>query len=291
MSAQIYFSSGSFVASSLAAMLDQCEKEALPGLEFSSGLPYAPAMLEEARGAAARPINFLVHNYFPPPAEPFVLNLASSEEATLSASHALCRRGIDLCGELDAPFYSVHSGFAMNLQAGQLGRPDAQAGLATHRRIDRGLADEIFARSVRELTAYAQVRGRALLLENNVLTRAQAAAGRADSLLMTSPREVRAFLDEHPGAGFLLDVAHAKVAARALGFAPEEFFELLADRIGALHLSENDGERDNNGQFDRTAWFVPFLKDFAHVPMVIEVYRLTAEERARQYDVLTALIA
>ena len=87
--------------------------------------------------------------------------------------------------------------------------------------------------------------------------------------------------------GLLLDVGHAKVAASAHGFDPAEFFELPID---ALHLSDNDGTRDNNQPFDETAWFAPFLKKFAAIPNVIEVYRLPPAEMLRQRERLARLL-
>ena len=39
---------------------------------------------------------FQIHNYFPPPAESFVLNLASSDDATVKLSQAMATNAVDL---------------------------------------------------------------------------------------------------------------------------------------------------------------------------------------------------
>ncbi len=288
----IFFSSGSF-SGSLSEMLDACEKEGLGGLELSSGLPYSPEILSQAQAAKDRKLRLLVHNYFPPPREPFVLNLASPDSVTLEASLKLCREAIDLSAHLGAPFYSVHSGFAMRLSADQLGQPETQAGLAQDRLIDRGEAEKIFRHSVGELSQHAKNRGVGLLLENNVVTSKQVAAGRAHTLLMTSPKEMCAFVDDlqDSNVGLLLDTGHAKVAAAALGFSPGECFDLLGDRVRALHLSDNDGHADSNRPFSQDAWFAPFLAERKNIPAVIEVYRLDAAERRRQYEALQSILS
>ena len=54
---------------------------------------------------------FLVHNYFPPPVDPFVLNLASSNTNILQRSMDFVSEAIALTASLNAQFYSVHAGF------------------------------------------------------------------------------------------------------------------------------------------------------------------------------------
>jgi sugar phosphate isomerase/epimerase len=274
-------------------MLEACEEEGLEGLELSSGIPFAPDILQQAQAAANRKLRLLVHNYFPPPHEPFVLNLASPDRVTLEASLNLCRQAIDLSAHLGAPFYSVHSGFAMRLSADQLGQPEAQAGLSKDRLIDRADAEKIFRNSVGELSAHAKSRGIGLLLENNVVTAKQVAAGRAETLLMTSPQEMRTFVDDLQDAnvGILLDAGHAKVAAGALGFAEEDCFRVLGEKVRGVHLSDNDGIADSNRPFSEGAWFAPFLRDLREAPAVIEVYRLDAESRRRQCEILQSMLS
>jgi sugar phosphate isomerase/epimerase len=287
----ILLSSGAFSEPDITAMAAECVGLGV-GLEFTSNLAPRAGLVDEVLRLKATGLPTYAHNYFPPPAEPFVLNLAATDAGIRAASHALCRTGIDLNAALGAPFYSVHAGFAMNLRADQLGQPEQQAALAAPQRIDRGVAEQAFRESVREISAYAKARGVRLLLENNVITQTQVAAGRGDSLLLTMPSECRTFFDElvDPNVGLLLDVAHARVSAGALRFEAAEFFALGA-HLQALHLSDNDGLRDNNQPFAHDAWFAPHLAAVRDLPMVIEVYRLDAAGRARQIEILRSLLA
>jgi len=288
----VYFSSGAFQGN-LGSILDACEAEALPGLEFTSNFPFAVGISEQVRAARTRHIPLLVHNYFPPPPEPFVLNLASANTAVLEASLALCRNAIELSRDIGAPFYSVHSGFAMELSWDQLGDPAEQAALAPEKLFERSEAEGIFRESIQALSAHARTCGIGLLIENNVLTQRQVAAGRAATLLMTSPREIGDFFESlgDDNAGFLLDVAHAKVAAGALGIEPADYFKALAGHIRALHLSDNDGISDSNQPIRKGAWFAQFLPEYAHLPMIIEVYRLDASGRKQQVEIVESFVS
>jgi sugar phosphate isomerase/epimerase len=229
-------------------------------------------------------MEFLVHNYFPAPAKPFVLNIASPDEANRIESVAFACRAIDLAASVGAPFYSIHAGFAAALQPAMLGKPEAQSQFMAGKAVQRERAMQTMRETVRELADIAARSGIRLLLENNVVTPGQFRSPDENPLLLVRPEETRDFLDSvgHSNVGLLLDVAHAKVSANALGFAPESFFDLCGDRIAAVHLSDNDGARDTNRPFTRESWFFGRLRDFRHCPWVIEVYRMPADVMARQ---------
>jgi sugar phosphate isomerase/epimerase len=342
----IYVSTGAFESGTLAEMKQACEALGA-GLELSSGVRWHPGLEAEINEVAGPAGNVLVHNYFPPPREPFVLNLASVNMETRELSYEHVRRAIDLSARCGAPFYSVHSGFAMDLRPGDLGKPEAQVGMRT---VPHAVAYTTFISSVRQLSAYGKARGVRLLIENNVITREQIdlpiteprKLGRLAALLeqkkadpqdkarllrmiqqsareeqvspeelvtlihalmeayaispedltlhspllMTEPGEMAKFfryLDD-PNVGLLLDVGHAKVAAGAHGFEPWKFFEELAPWIGAIHLSDNDGLRDNNRPFGADAWFANYY--MGNIPVVIEVYKTDGEELARMVDIV-----
>jgi sugar phosphate isomerase/epimerase len=260
----IYVSSGAFRGGSLAEMSEAC-KSIEAGLELSSGMRWHPGLDDEIDELARRKGKVLVHNYFPPPEKPFVLNLASTDPEILARTKQHVRASIDLSARFGAPFYSVHSGFAMNMIAEDLGNPEAQSRLE---KTPHAEACRIFLNSVREMSAYARSRGLRLLIENNVITREQ--VSRESPLLLIEPGEIAQFfrdLDDD-NAGLLLDVGHAKVSAAALGIAPQAYFEQLP--VSAVHASDNDGARDNNQPFGDDAWFWPYCP--AEMPLVIEVY-------------------
>jgi sugar phosphate isomerase/epimerase len=288
---EIFYSTGAFESQSPLAISEECKSLGV-GMELTSSFAPNEQLMKEVMDLDMMDGSLLVHNYFPPPPEPFVLNLAATDPNILSASLAHCRRAMNLCAAKSVAFYSVHAGFAMNLSPAQLGQPEQQAALGQGFLIPIEKARGIFRESVLELADFAKGLGLRLLLENNVITPVQAAAGRAETLLLTHPDEARRFFDElqHPAVGFLLDVAHAKVAGRALAFDPMDFLRLLEVHLTAFHLSDNDGMRDNNQMFSREAWFLPALKSFGAMPKVIEVYRLSCEQRRAQLEILSDFV-
>jgi sugar phosphate isomerase/epimerase len=144
--------------------------------------------------------------------------------------------------------------------------------------------------SVRDVADYAAAKGKSLLLENNVISPVYLAKAPANPLLMTSADEIVRFMSEvdRPNVGFFIDMGHAKVSATALGFDPHDFLDEVAPYVRALHLSDNDGREDQNLPFGENAWFYPRLKDFRHLPWVLEAYKLEDNVMKQQVAMLAA---
>ena len=281
-----YFSTGSFQTKELDRIVSLCIEHGL-ALELSSGLPYRADFRESLRRGEGK-LSFLVHNYFPPAAVPFVLNLASDDEGTRARSIALCRESIDLCAELGSPFYSVHAGFCLRLEPSDLGDPTRQGKMA--QTSPREEAYQRFLEAVHSLSRYAARKGVAILVENNVLARENLAPDGSHPLLLAEVSELRRFCsDIGSAAGLLLDTGHAKVSAATVGGRPEAYLEDLAPFIGCLHLSDNDGRRDSNLPISAGSWFAPFLPRFAALPLVLEVYAISLDQMLAQRHMVTQL--
>lgn len=287
----IYFSTGAFQDKNLAEIIAFSLEHKLENIELSSGGSYSPNLLDPVYQTKDK-INYLVHNYFPPPAESFVLNLASNDADILNRSHNLCKTAIDLTVSLEAPFYSVHSGFAFNLTPKLLGDPVAQSKISEHNYLPYEQAYKIFVNSIISLNNYARSKGIQLLIENNVVSPLYLAKHGRNALLMSTATEIKQLMQDvnDDNLGFLLDVGHLKVTATALNFKAEDFINQTKPYIKALHLSDNDGETDQNLPFGIEAWFYPFLSQFTHVPWVIEAYRLTWQQMKEQYNILNILL-
>jgi sugar phosphate isomerase/epimerase len=118
----VFASSGVFDAPDLVSVLELASGWGVTHIELSSGVPYAKDLVEVVRSRRSE-FRFLVHNYFPPPPNPFVLNIASSNPAVLKSSIDHCLSAIRVAAELGAPFYSVHAGYALDPKITDLGRP------------------------------------------------------------------------------------------------------------------------------------------------------------------------
>jgi sugar phosphate isomerase/epimerase len=275
MTPQVYISTGAFKTRELSPILESCLRDGIHHLELSSGTRFEEGMLDTVRRYHRRPMQYLVHNYFPPHREPFVLNLASTNEHTLQRSRDHCRAAIDLAAEFGSPFYSVHAGAAMNAKPEDLGQPQTHL---IHGNVAK--AYETFVESCSALAAYAGARGVKLFVENHVVAPFNLINGENRFLFASTAEDVRRLMADvgSPSLGLLLDVGHLKVTARSLGFDATKFIADVAPYVGAFHLSENDGRSDQNLPFDGSAWFMEALSDFPQALCIIESYRLEPSE-------------
>ena len=281
-----FFSSGSFQSNDLAEIISLGVERGF-NVELSSEIDYS-SDIRETLTQAKKQILLLVHNYFPPPAEPFVLNLASTDSQVHQRSVTLCRKAIDLCSDLELPFYSVHAGFAFHLVPDDLGNPVAQRLLRDELLIPREQAYQKFLETISNLACYARAKNVGLLVENNVAARENLEDDGKCRLLLSQVDEITRFFKDlkDPWVRLLLDVGHAKVSAQTFGEEPERYFECLTPYIEALHLSDNDGLRDTNQPIREESWFYPFLKEFTSKTWVVEVSRLSLSEMLAQRRLL-----
>ncbi len=290
-----FLSSGAFQTRSLPDIVTFSVEQGLDHVELSSGVKHDPEQLASVYATTGQPMRYLVHNYFPAPEKSFVLNLASSDNQVMQQSVDHCQRAIALAAELGAPFYSVHSGFAVHLTPEILGDPDAQSRLGQTAYMTYEDAYQRFFESVKQLINEAKTQGIRLLIENNVVSPLYLDKHGHNPFLMATADEIVEFMNaiNDPTLGLLVDVGHANVSATALKFDRHEFLETVAPYIGGFHLSDNDGQTDQNLPFNKNAWFCPFLQQFQQqtpVPIVIEAYRLSLDQMRSQYAELSTLL-
>jgi sugar phosphate isomerase/epimerase len=271
----IYVSSGAFKARSVSEIIALALEAGLHRIELGSGTTWADNILGVVRSTSGKPMSFLVHNYFPPHRNPFVLNLAATDAHSLALSQEHCRFAIDLTRELGAPFFSVHSGFAFAASPEQLGRD-----LTKTPRVSLDEAHQIFVRNLRELCSYAAAKGVEVLIENNVIAPFNLINGQNKLGLCASAEDLLQTYTAvgSSNLGFLIDVGHLKVTATALRFDKHAFLDKVAPHVRAFHLSENDGMTDQNHSFDEQVWFLARLADFPRATMILEAYHLEIDE-------------
>jgi len=266
-----YISTGAFCSRYLPEIVEQARTNGLFRLELSSDVAYAPDSIDVVR-RCRNDFEFLLHNYFPAPADPFVLNLAAADPEMLARSRAHCRTALEVSAEVGAPVFAAHAGFAVQPKVSELGQR-----LSDSAAVPRPVAYAIFRDSVGDLIEHGRRLGVRFLVENNVVTTKNARDGTNPFLLLAEPAEIKRLAsDIGDGFGMLMDVAHFKISARTLGFDPVAGLIDLTPLIAAYHLSDNDGLSDDNLPFDGGAWFLPYLDH--GLPMTIEVYRVVKEQ-------------
>lgn len=218
--------------------------------------------------------NYLVHNCFPPPEKPIILNLASQNSAILKESLLHMKRAIDFCHSLDIQLFTFHAGFCLD--------PDDKLRFPREHPFDYDTSFNTFVESVNEINRYAQDRGIRLAVENNVLAERNLVNRYNQFLLLCRAEEFERLWDRVSSAnvGMLLDLGHLKVSSHWLQFDRYEFVDRIKDRVFAFHLHDNDGKVDEHAKLDEKSWCWEIVSDkcFGGLPLILESSRLDIEQ-------------
>ena len=250
---RIYISTGG-ERSQPACTTAEAFSESDYGIELSGGTYSDSVVADATLLATSRPV--LLHNYFPVPAEPFVLNLSSGSPETQRDSMALCQRALALSASVGAAHYAVHAGFLADVSPGHLGRRIPRMDLLGRAEGLSRMRDALL-----ELAEFAARHGVRLLVENHALAPFNLDSFGENFLLLVDPDEIARFVQSTNGAiGLLLDVGHLNTSAKSLGFDAASSAADLADLVEGYHLSSNDGLSDAHRALSGDDWFLPVLK-------------------------------
>tara|TARA_B100001093_G_scaffold519145_1_gene606745 strand:+ start:5049 stop:5897 length:849 start_codon:yes stop_codon:yes gene_type:complete len=250
----------------------------ITGIELSGGA-YEEIILSKYQ-KLLKSASFQVHNYFPPPKNPFVFNLASVNHLIAEKSISHAKNAIKLSAVLERPIYSFHAGFLLDPKVSELGKPID----APHIN-ERNVCLDLFIERIATLAEYASNYDVQLLIENNVISDSNIKRFGEDPLLMTEPKEATFIMENTPSnVNMLLDVAHLKVSANSLGFDRHEMFSACDKWIKAYHFSDNDGKSDTNEGIDIDSWFWPYVKKSENY-YTLEIYNSDINELKEQINI------
>lgn len=270
-----FISTGGFKNQYPSKTIEHLVANGFRNIELSGGL-YEDSILDKLISFSEEEIDLSIHNYFPAPKMPFVLNLASLDDEIFKKSFNHIEKSIELASKMPSKFYSFHAAYLIDPCHKTLGKEIPYR--KTH---DREASLELFLNSVSTLNERALNYGVKLYIENNVLTKTNLLNFAENPLLMVDPEEINFVMRETPNnVSLLVDLAHLKVSANTLGLDKNEFLDQINPFAKAYHLSDNEGMIDNNMSFDQTAWFYGLLKN--------EVDFVTTEVYSNNIDVLNA---
>ena len=258
------YSSTSCLKGDVFDILDLYAEAGFRNVELGSSHPYNEKISPETIGEYG--FNYLVHNYFPPHKEPFIINTASQDRAILNRSLDQLKTSIDFCNSIGAQLFTFHSGFRAD--------PDINFRFKTDQIVPHNVAMKTFIASVIELNKYAGYRGIKIAIENNVLAPHNLVNGKNELLLMCEYWEFEHLLNmiNSGNLGILLDLGHLKVTSNTLGFDADNFIQRIKDKVFAIHLHENNGKADQHLYPEKGDWSLGVVnKHFSDVPVVLEV--------------------
>ena len=217
--------------------------------------------------------NFLVHNYFPPPKNPFNLNLSSQNSVIRLKSIQLAKNAIDLCRKINSPIYTFHAGFTTDPK--KLGKPFAKENISS-----RSEALATFIESVEELIDFSKNLGIKIAFEPNVVQEFNLVRNRNELLLLADYDEIELFYKffKKNEIGLLLDLGHTAVTSHWLNFNKDDFVTKCKDLTLAVHVSNNNGKKDQHKGLTKRCWQYSKLKLFKKNPIILETMNLSLEQ-------------
>lgn len=238
---EIFLSSCCLRSEKIGDIVSALAKNGIRNIELSGGTKYYKNCISDLiRLKKKYRLRYLVHNYFPPSRNEFVMNLASLKSGVVKKSLNLAKRSIQFCKELRSPSYSIHAGFLVELKPYELSHP------LKYRKIEqaeRRISD--FVENYEELYGYAVKNGVKLFLENNVYSLQNYMRFGKEKPFMLITHNDYLCLKNRLKFNFLLDIAHLRVSCDSLGLKfSSELKNFFSETLKYVHISENDGKKD-----------------------------------------------
>jgi len=237
----VYVSSTCAKAETINEAVTTLAEDGYKNIELSGGTNYYEGYKNDLlRLQDKHSLNYLVHNYFPPPMEPFILNLASLDDDLYKKSINHCKLAIKLSKKLGSKKYGIHAGYLLDFPSSEAGKRIAYRSLNNRRKaLNRfceawDIVTDIAGQDVQ------------LYIENNVFSKTNSITYNEENPFLFTDYEGYLELKEKIDFRVLLDLAHLKISANSLGLSFKGELKNLLPLTDYIHLSGNDGLHDQN---------------------------------------------
>lgn len=219
-------------------------------------------------------LNYRCHNYFPPPKDAFVLNLASLNNEIFEKTFNHLLRSLELSKKLDAKKFGFHAGFFIDVSLNEIGKKIAKKTI-----FDNQKATDRFCSGYNELKKSAGPVN--LYIENNVFSSSNFKTYEGDNLFMMTTYNEYLELKKKIDFNLLLDVAHLKVSANSLRLNFEDEFVAMINQSDYIHVSDNDGLHDLNNTLEKNSCLANSLKkqNLISKDLTLEIYGNISESQ------------
>jgi len=244
-------------------------EEGIKNIELSGGTKYYPELESDLLALQDKySLSYIVHNYFPPPTDHFVLNLSTLDDVLYKQSIEHCKRAIALCKSLGSEKYGIHAGFLIDYSVQEMGNKIGYRMLNKREKAIRRYAD---AWNILQDLAGPEVK---LYIENNVYSKSNLVTYEGNNPFLMTDYDGYLELKEHIDFNILLDVAHLKVSVNSLELDFNEQMGKLLPLTDYIHISGNDGLHDQNISLSEDAEMISALSDsgLSDKTITLEVY-------------------
>jgi sugar phosphate isomerase/epimerase len=281
----IYVSSACSKQKKIGAAIRELAVHGFQNIELSGGTEYYEDYEADIFNLKEKfSLNYLIHNYFPPPEDDFVLNLSSLNDSIYEKSISHLRKSIRLADQLGAKKYGLHAGFYVDIGIKEIGKAIT---LTMPKDIDASY--ERFCRGFNEINE--ESKEVEIYIENNVYSRTNFKIyGYQIPFMLVSALDYEE-LKKHISVNLLLDIAHLYVSSQTLNLDFESQFDLMIIETDYVHLSDNDGSHDQNRGFGSGGKLLDKIekRHLSNKTITLEVYTGIANLRT-SFDCLAAII-
>ena len=238
----IYISTSCVKKRKIGEAVFELIKNGFMNIELSGGTNYYDGWLDELLELKNKyNVNYLVHNYFPPPKEGFVFNLASlnNEIASKSLKHA--KKAIECASILGSKKIGFHAGFLINIPVNQIGGK-----IEAQKLYNKEKSIKTFIKNYHQILSWTKEKKIKLYIENNVLSKENLNTFKTNPFLFINSEEIDFFQKNLNDFNYIFDYAHSYVSSKTQKINPEIEFNKFIDQTDYLHLSDNDGFSDLN---------------------------------------------
>jgi len=280
----IYISTSCVKNNSIKRSIKQIVDFGYTNIELSGGTDYYPEIVDDLASLKDKyNLNFICHNYFPPPKEHFVLNLASLDIATQEKTFRFLKNTIKLSDKLKLREFGFHAGFFLNIPLDEIGKKIQNQTL-----FNKKEAINQFCKSYTKLDSLTNSK---LYIENNVISRPNYEKFGEDIFMLTSSKDYFR-LKKLINFDLILDVAHLKVSCNSLNLNFEMELDSLIHQTDYIHVSDNSGITDDNIGLKKDSELYSILSNYSlkNKKITLEVYDNSFREIEESYKLISDLI-
>tara|TARA_A100001015_G_C14997694_1_gene716935 strand:+ start:28 stop:888 length:861 start_codon:yes stop_codon:yes gene_type:complete len=267
----IYISSSCIKNENIIDVLSFFKEKNFYNVELSGGTKNFPDLKDKlCKFLNENDFNVRLHNYFPPPEEDFVVNIASLDKKISEKSINHCLKAIELSKKVNSEKFSIHAGFLIDPKSKEIGVMNKLAEVEKffdkEKAINKMIETyELLKNKDKNIKIY---------LENNVLAKKNFDRFKSNPLLLTDVQSYKE-LKKKFNFNLLLDLAHLKVSCRSLNLDFIQQANYLINETDYIHLSGNEGLDDTNDSIlsDREIIYVLENNNLRNKTFTLEVYK------------------
>jgi sugar phosphate isomerase/epimerase len=211
------------------------------------------------RNFVAKGFKFTLHNYFPAPEKSFVLNIASDDPEIQLSCKKLVNNALKLSMIANSKIYGLHAGYLSKAKTKHDGDFEFDNNQISY---NKGLDNAI--KFINEILKKFKKKKIIFLIENLFPSIAR------NSSLNCDFNQIKDLMDNVPKeVGLLLDLGHLNISSKIMEFNRHKFLdkylERYGDRLHEVHISENNGLKDEHKALIGNSWQYDAIKKIAEI--------------------------